>query len=306
MITNIGFLILGGILLYYGANRIVRGGSHFAAQVGLSPLVIGLTIVAFGTSLPEMVVSLTAAIKDSSTIAIGAVIGSNIANVGLVLGLSALLFPITIKFSRIRYDLFIYLVAALVFTYFCSDGIIQRWEGAVMFAGIVLYTGYCIILPHRRIPKDIEGKDSISQCLVYILIGAVLLYFGSNLFVEGAIYLAKALGVSEIVIGMSVVALGTSLPELATSIVAAFHKESGISVGNIIGSNLFNILSVLGFVSFIHPLNVPLEIMFLEIPFMIAFGVILFPIALMKQPIPKFSSGVLLTGYIYFIFLLFS
>lgn len=306
MITSIGSLILGGILLYYGANWIVRGGSRLAAQIGLSPLVIGLTVVAFGTSLPEMVVSLTAAVKDSSTIAIGTVIGSNIANVGLVMGLSALLFPITITFSRIRYDLIIYLFAALLFTYFCSDGHIERWEGAVLFAGIIMYTGYCIILPHRRVPKNKDGKDSISKCVLYLLIGAVLLYFGSNLFVEGAIFLAKILGVSEIVIGMSIVALGTSLPELATSIVAAFHKESGISVGNIIGSNLFNILSVIGLVSFLHPLDSPQEIMFLEIPFMIAFGVILFPIALMKQPIPKFSAGVLLAGYILFIFLLFN
>ncbi|MCH7613047.1 MAG: calcium/sodium antiporter [Candidatus Marinimicrobia bacterium] len=306
MITSIGFLILGSLLLYYGANWIVQGGSRLASQIGLSPLVIGLTVVAFGTSLPEMVVSLAAAAKDSSTIAIGNVIGSNIANVGLVLGLSALLFPITITFSRIRYDLFIYLLAALLFTYFCSDGLIDRWEGAVMFAGIIIYTGYCIIHPHRRVAKNKDGKYSISKCVLYLLIGAVLLYFGSNLFVEGAIFLAKFFGVSEIVIGMSIVALGTSLPELATSIVAAFHKESGISVGNIIGSNLFNILSVIGLVSFLHPLDSPQEIMFLEIPFMIAFGVVLFPIALMKQPIPKFSAGVLLAGYILFIFLLFN
>lgn len=306
MILIFAFLVIGGLLLYYGADWIVRGGSHLAAQIGLSPLVIGLTIVAFGTSLPELVVSLTAALKDSSTIAIGNVIGSNIANVGLVMGLSALIFPITITFSRIRNDLIIYLFAVLVFIYFCSDGLIERWEGVVLFSGIIMYTGYCITHPNRRVAKNTDGKDSISKCVLCLLIGAVLLYFGSNLFVEGAISLAKLLGVSEIVIGMSVVALGTSLPELATSIVAAFRKESGISVGNIIGSNLFNILSVIGLVSFLHPLNSPQEIMFLEIPFMFAFGVILFPVALMKQPIPKLSAGVLLAGYILFIILLFN
>ncbi len=306
MITSLVYLILGGLLLYYGAEWIVKGGSRLASQVGLSPLVIGLTIVAFGTSLPELVVSLTAALKDSSTIAIGNVIGSNIANVGLVLGLSSLIFPITITFSRIRSDLFIYLFTAIVFTYFCYDGLLERWEGVFMFLGIISYTGYCIVHPHRRVEKLTNDNDTIYRNLLFLLVGAVLLYFGSSLFVEGAISIAEILGISEIAIGMSVVALGTSLPELATSIVAAFHKESGISVGNIIGSNLFNILSVIGIVSWIHPLETPQEIMYLEIPFMIAFGIILFPIALMKQPIGKFSSGILLAGYILFILLLFT
>jgi len=135
MINSLVYLILGGLLLYYGAEWIVKGGSRLASQVGLSPLVIGLTIVAFGTSLPELVVSLTAALKDSSTIAIGNVIGSNIANVGLVLGLSSLIFPITITFSRIRSDLFIYLFTAIVFTYFCYDGLLERWGRCIYVFG---------------------------------------------------------------------------------------------------------------------------------------------------------------------------
>ncbi|MFQ6677911.1 MAG: calcium/sodium antiporter [Fidelibacterota bacterium] len=306
MIGSLAFLILGGLLLYFGAEWIVKGGSRLASQIGLSPLVIGLTIVAFGTSLPELVVSLTAAIKDSSTIAVGNVIGSNIANIGLVLGLSSLIFPITITFSRIRSDLIIYIFSALLFTYFCSDGLIDRSEGVLLFLGIISYTWYCIAHPHHRVEKMNRGDDPITKNLLFLLIGAILLFLGSNLFVEGAISIAEILGVSKIAIGMSVVAFGTSLPELATSIVAAFHKESGISVGNIIGSNLFNILSVIGIVSWVHPLKTPQEIMYLEIPFMIAFGAILFPVALMKQPIAKSSSGILLAGYILFVFLLFN
>jgi len=306
MILSIILLITGGLLLYFGADKIVRGGSHMASRLGLSPLVIGLTIVAFGTSLPEMVVSLAAAAKESSSIAIGNVIGSNIANVGLVLGISAIIFPITITYVNIRKDLFIYLISALVFTYFCSDGLINSGEGAVLFIGIIVYTWYAITHPRHRVEKDIDGKDSMSKCFFYLLVGSMFLYVGSKLFVEGAVSLAELLGVSKMVIGMSIVALGTSLPELATSIVAAFHKESGISVGNIIGSNLFNILSVIGMVSLLYPLQAPTEIMQMEIPFMLAFGVILFPIALMKQPINKITSSILIFGYLTFIVLLFN
>ena len=306
MTFSITLLILGGLLLYYGAEWIVRGGSDLAARMGLSPLVIGLTIIAFGTSLPEMVVSLAAAVKDASSIAIGNIVGSNIANVGLVLGLSAFIFPVTIIYENIRKDLMIYMLAAFVFTYFCADGIIQRYEGTILFGGIVGYTWYAITHPRHRVEKITEGKDSVAKCIFYLLFGSVFLYFGSKLFVEGAVSLAELLGVSNIVIGMSVVALGTSLPELATSVVAAFHKEHGISVGNIIGSNLFNILSVIGVVSFLYPLQVPQEIMHFEIPFMLAFGMILFPIALIKQPISKVTSAILLIGYISFIMLLFN
>ncbi len=306
MIISLIFLILGSILLYYGAKWIVSGGSDLSARLGLSPLVIGLTIVAFGTSLPEMVVSLAAAISGSSTIAVGNVVGSNIANVGLVLGISAFIFPIKVHFERIRTDLIIYMIAAVVFTYFCSDGNIVRWEGGLLFAAIIYYTYYSITRPHHRVEKVSAGKDSVHKCLLFIIAGSVLLYFGSKWFVKGAINLAELLGVSEVVIGMSIVALGTSLPELATSAVAAYRNESGISVGNIIGSNLFNILSVIGLVSIIHPLQSPQEILFLEIPFMLAFGLVLIPIGLMKQPVPKLSAAILAAGYAFFIILLFT
>ncbi len=305
MTLSIIYIICGGVLLYFGADWIVKGGSKLAAHFGLSPLVVGLTIVAFGTSLPELVVSLAAALKNSSNIAIGNVIGSNITNVGLVLGLSTMIFPLTIRFSRIRNDLLIYLGAASLFTYFCFDGIIERWEGAILFSGIIFYTGYSLIHPSRRVEKIIDENGSVVRYVFFLLLGGGLLYIGSNLFIEGAITLSKLLGVGEIVIGMSVVALGTSLPELATSIVAAYHKENGISVGNIIGSNLFNLLSVIGIVSLFHPLTAPHEIMFLEIPFLFAFGLILFPISFMKQPISRYMASLMIGGYGVFIILLF-
>ncbi len=305
MILSIAFLLIGGMLLYYGAEWIVRGGSHFAARMGLSPLVIGLTIVAFGTSLPELVVSLAAVLKDASAIAIGNVIGSNIANVGLVLGISAFLFPITINYSKIRKDLIYYIIAAFVFIFFCSDGTIVKWEGVILFAGIIGYTWNAITHPDHQIDKETKGKDPIIKCMMYLLFGSLFLYFGSKLFVEGAVNLAELLGISNVVIGMTVVALGTSLPELATSVVAAFHKQHGISVGNIIGSNLFNILSVVGIVSIIHPITAPREILNLEIPFMMVYGLILFPMAWMTQPVKKWFAAALLLGYLSFVISLF-
>ncbi len=305
MLTNILFLLIGTTLLYYGAEWIVKSSVTIAAKYKLSPLVVGLTIVAFGTSLPELVVSLKAAISGSSTIAIGNVIGSNVANVGLVLGLSSLIFPITIHFERSKRDVFIYLGVSIIFIFFILNGMISRIEGLVLFVGIVLYTVYCIMHPSRRMESTDEVEAATKWTLILFVIGCVLLYCGAELFVDGAVGIAKKLGVSEAVIGMSVVAFGTSLPELATSVIAAFRKESAISVGNIVGSNLFNIMSVLGIVGMIKPLESPTNILTLEIPFMIAFGLVLIPLGLMKQPVSRLSSLILIAGYIAFIFLLF-
>lgn len=305
MLTDILFMILGTALLYYGAEWIVKSSVTIASTYKLSPLVVGLTIVAFGTSLPELVVSLKAAISGSSTIAVGNVIGSNIANVGLVLGISSLIFPITIHFDRSKRDVYIYLVVTAVFIFFILNGMISRVEGLILFTGIVLYTGYCILHPSRRTEEIEVTTTTTIWTIVLFFIGCVLLYYGGEVFVTGAVGIAKKLGVTEAVIGMSVVAFGTSLPELATSVIAAFRKESAISVGNIVGSNLFNILSVLGIVGMIKPLESPTNILYLEIPFMVAFGLILIPLGKMKQPVPRKSSVILITGYILFIVLLF-
>ncbi len=305
MLIDIISLIVGTVLLYYGAEWIVKSSVTIAGKYQLSPLVVGLTIVAFGTSLPELVVSLKAAISGSSTIAIGNVIGSNVANVGLVLGISSLIFPITIHFERSKRDIYIYLVVSLIFIFFILNGSISRIEGLILFIGVVLYTVYCIMHPSRRVESVGDVISTTKWTVPIFIIGCVALYYGADIFVDGAIGIAKRLGVSEAVIGMSVVAFGTSLPELATSAIAAFRKESAISVGNIVGSNLFNILSVLGIVSLIKPLISPINILYLEIPFMIAFGLILIPLGKMKQPVSRISSLILITGYILFIILLF-
>jgi cation:H+ antiporter len=306
MLQSILFLVFGTIMLYYGAEWAVRSGSLIAQRLGISKLVIGLTIVAFGTSLPELIVSIVAAIEGNSTIAIGNVVGSNIANVGLVLGLSALIFPIVIHFREIQRDFYIYLGVCAVFLIFIFDGRLSRFEGGILFISLIFYLLIKIKSPRgEKLDVGDNGQQQLWKHIFLITVGFGLLAEGANLFVSGAVDLARYLGVSEIVIGMSIVAFGTSLPELATSVMASFRKEGAISIGNIIGSNIFNILSVLGLASIIHPLDSPRSILKLEIPFMIGYGLVLIPIALMRQPINRFFSFLLLLGYVVFLFYLF-
>lgn len=295
-------------MLFYGAEFIVKGGSQLARYFGLSPIVIGLTVVAFGTSLPELVVSIVAAIGGSSPIAIGNVVGSNIANVGLVLGISSLIFPIKINLSQIKNDLIIYIFVCLMFSAFCMNGSISRQEGLILFLSVLVYTWYSFYYSSsKNNDEDVNDKNPSNLRMLFILIisGITLLSFGANLFVKGAIDIARYFGISEIVIGMTIVALGTSLPELATSVIASFRKEHAISIGNIVGSNLFNLLSVIGIVSLVSPIESPKEILFFEIPYMIIYGLILFPIGMLKQPIHRLTAAFLLIGYLLFIYQLF-
>ena len=306
MLISIFSLFVGSLLLYFGAEWIIKGGVSISNKFGISKLVIGLTVVAFGTSLPELLVSLIAVFENSPSLAIGNVVGSNIANVGLVLGISALIFPISINYAPIRRDLFIYLCSCALFILFVFDGRISRFEGGFLFIGLLFYLVVCIKNPTDD-QSDGENKleFSIFKSAVYVLAGIFALSFGANFFVDGAIYLARFFGISEEIIGMSVVALGTSLPELATSAMAAFKKQSSISVGNIVGSNIFNILSILGITALFRPIDSPTNILNFEMPYMIAYGFVLILIAKLPQPVHRLSSGLLLSSYFLFIYLLF-
>jgi len=305
MLLSLIFLAAGTMMLYYGAEWIVKGSAGIARRLGLSSLVIGLTVVAFGTSLPELIISIIAAIEGSSSIAVGNVIGSNIANVGLVLGLSALIFPVSVNYAHLKRDMFIYLGACGLFVLFAFDGRLSRFEGTVLFIGLVLYISLCLKSPRGEESEAEDREESTGRLSLFVVAGITLLAFGAHLFVDGAIFLARFIGVSEIVIGMSVVAFGTSLPELATSAMAAFRNESAISVGNIIGSNIFNILSVLGLASIISPLDSPKDIMSFEVPIMVGYGITMIVIAKLQQPVHRFISATLLIGYFIFIYLLF-
>jgi len=305
MELNILFnLFLGMLLLYLGGNFIVSGSTKLAKKLGISKVVIGLTIVAFGTSLPELVVTLAATFSGSDEIAVGNIIGSNIANIGLIIGLSASIFSVSISGKTFLNDLNIMIFVSLVFLFFLYDLFISRVEGIILFSGIMIYLFYKFYSNNVTKTKK-EKSISILKNSIIIIVGILALYFGSNLFVDGSITLARNFGIAESVIGITIVSYGTSLPELSTSLVAAFKKEGDISIGNIIGSNLFNLMGVIGPVSIISPLRVHSENIFYELIVMFLFSFSLYFILLMKNKISKIYSSLILIAYITFIFSLF-
>ncbi|MEC9474515.1 MAG: calcium/sodium antiporter [Candidatus Neomarinimicrobiota bacterium] len=306
MTESIFVLFLGSLMLYFGSEWIVKGGVAIAEKYGISTLVIGLTIVAFGTSLPELLVSLNAAFQGSSSIAVGNAIGSNVANVGLVLSLSALIFPISLNYSLIKRDLYIYILSCIIFILFSLDGRLSKFEGAFFVNSLLFYIIYSIKKPIKT-DSDIEtsDNDNFSEMVLFVIFGIVALSLGADLFVDGSVFIARYFGISEVVIGMSIVAFGTSLPELATSAMAAYKKQSAISIGNIIGSNIFNILCVLGITSIIQPLNSNWNSISVQTFIMIFYGLSIFLAAKLTQPINRIFSGFMLAGYFLFIYLLF-
>ena len=306
MSESILLLFLGSSMLYFGSEWIVKGGVAIAEKYRISTLVIGLTVVAFGTSLPELLVSLNAAFQGSSSIAVGNAIGSNIANVGLVLSLSAFIFPITLKYQLIKRDLIVYMLSCLVFIIFSLDGRLSKFEGAFFVSSLLFYIVFSIKKP---VESDLEiestDSDNFIEMILFVIFGIVALALGADLFVKGAVFIARFFDVSEVVIGMSVVAFGTSLPELATSAMATFKKQSEISLGNIIGSNIFNIFCVLGITAIIEPLNSKWNEISFQVFVMIFYGFLIFVASKLPQPFNRRLSGVMLMGYFVFIYILF-
>ena len=254
--------IIGGFfLLFFGGDWLVNGGVALARRFRISPLVIGMTIVAFGTSAPELLVSLVSAIKGSSGIAIGNVVGSNIANIGLILGLTAMIYPIETDNRKVTANGLIMILVSLLLLAFSLRGGISRVEGLILFACLLLFTVISIWKGRVRHQDEAhaysDGNKVIKPILALLLVAlsCVMLSFGADFLVDGATSMAKALGVSDKVIGLTIVALGTSLPELAASVAAAIKKEMDISIGNIIGSNIFNILCVLGVSASVRPIG---------------------------------------------------
>ena len=306
------YLIAGLVLLVVGAEVLVRGAARLAAQFGIPPLVIGLTVVAFGTSAPETAVSVQAAFNNSGDLAIGNVIGSNIANVLLILGITALIAPLIVSRQLIRLDVPIMIGASFVVFGLAWDGSLSRLDGALLFAGVIAYTAF-LIISSRRAGKASEEDDEFAKefglheapkpyawviNLGLLIAGLVLLVGGSNLLVEGAVTLARALGLSELVIGLTVIAIGTSLPELATSVIAAYKGERDIAVGNIVGSNIFNLLCVLGLASLVSPtaISVSPTALAFDFPVMIAVAVACLPIFFAGYRINRWE-GLLFVAY---------
>lgn len=295
ILQNIIIFSLGAGLLYFGAEYLISSGVEIAKKFGVSSVVIGITVVAFGTSLPELIVSISANMRGETGIVLGNVIGSNIANIGLVLGTSALITPIIFNFKESRKDLYILGGVTLLFTFFLIPGYLFRIEGIIF---ILLLLGFCFYLFKKNNYNDVESNKSLPLKVVVLLILGVLgLWLGSELFLMGAIRIAEIFGVSSAVIGMSLVALGTSLPELATSVVAASKGKPEIAVGNIIGSNLFNILAVLGITLFVREIKFEFAEIALNTGIMVFLTILLILFLKLQNGLNRFVGLFLLSLY---------
>ena len=333
-LLDIGRILLGLVLLVAGGEMLVRGAVGLAARIGMPPLIVGLTVVAFATSAPELAVTLGAVLGGEPGLAVGNVVGSNIANVLMILGAAALILPLVVKIQLVRVDIPFMAAFSVLFLLLASDGGISRVDGLILFVLLVLYISVAIILSRREgqvdelhgpgasiatasagrvgqtvgnqadtmteAVQEVTVKDgSIGRDLVFLLIGVALLIVGANILVRGATGIATAFGVSELIVGLTVVAIGTSLPELATSIVAVRRGQRDLAVGNVVGSNIFNIGAVAGLAGVISPtgLPVPESALALDIPLMIAASVVLLPLAFTGSVIARWEGALLLGLY---------
>ena len=278
MTTQLFLLILGLSLLIAGSNYLLKSAVDLSIKLNLSKVVIGLTVVSFATSAPELLISISSALKGSSDIAISNVLGSNIANLGLVLGTALCFTSIKIPKSNIKYDWTFMMFVSILFYFFLKDFVINRVEGLILFLILIVFLFFIVKIRKDEHMDDVIENEKVSnfKILLLLILSSLLLYFGSELFVKSSIYFANYFGVSERVIGLTLVAIGTSLPELVTTLVAIYKSELDISIGNIIGSNIFNILAVIGITSLITDLNILSEsILSFDIYVMIFFSFIL-------------------------------
>ncbi|RHR58313.1 calcium/sodium antiporter [Parabacteroides sp. AF17-28] len=308
MITSLTLLILSLVALYIGAGWLVQGSSDLALKAKISPLVIGLTIVAFGTSAPELVVSLNAALKGEGEIAIGNILGSNIFNIGIILGISATIYPLQAKKQLLRIDIPVMLIATILLTIFFWNGELGRMEGSFFLAGIILYTIFSLYYSRKHGEEpNLELEEQPRHWAfdtLEIVGGLVVLIFASHLLVENAVSIAREVGLSEAVIGLTIIAAGTSMPELATTIVAASKGKTDIAIGNIVGSNLFNILAIAGSCSLVQPI-VAKNVNYIDLLVMLAISLLLLPLVKSGQKITRTEGLVLVIVYIIYVFWLF-
>ena len=311
MTFSVFLLIVGLALLVGGGEWLVRGASSIALRLRLSPLVVGLTIVAFGTSAPELFISVRAALEGSPDLAMGNVIGSNICNLALVLGITAAITAVPVRQDSMRIDWPVTMGASLLLYLVVLDNLIN-WPEGLLFVGILITYTYLIIRKSRRETKSAEElaqeldvpppTASLGKDLLLIGVGTAGLAFGSNWFVEGAQDLAITFGVSERVVGITVLALGTSLPELVTAVIAAVKKETDIALGNLMGSNIFNILSILGITSVIASIRVNDVIIHSDMIWMLLITFLILPMMLYRRTIARLEGAILLAIYVYYIY----
>lgn len=306
-------LALGLVILLFGGKILVDGATSIAIKLGMSTGLIGLTVVALGTSMPELIVSINAALKGNSDIAIGNVLGSNLSNIGLVLGVTGLFYPILIRQSHVRFDFLLTVLAAILFYGFSFNGSITFWEGIILFSLFLGFNAYLFRKLGSGIGDTLEDAETeVEQAKNFtwivatgLFFGGILgLYIGSELLVVNAVKISRELGVSERIIGVTIVAIGTSLPELVTSIVAALSKRTDLALGNILGSNILNILAVIGITAIIKPISVSQEFIDSDYLWMIGITLLLYPLMKTKMRISMVEGAILLTYYITYLFFL--
>ena len=296
-------------MLVIGGDFLVRGASEIALKLSISPLVIGLTIVAFGTSAPELIISTTSTLKGSSDLALGNVVGSNICNLALILGVAALIYPISVHKNSLRFDWPVTMGSSLLLYIIVRAGIINHYEGLFFVVFLISYLGF--ITYHSKKDKTITEqvgeavadnvkKDTYFKNIAFIVLGGCGLFFGGELFVKSAQEFARFLGVSERVIGLTVVAIGTSLPELVASTIAAFKKQTDIAIGNLMGSNIFNILGILGITSIIKDVNVNDVILHTDMLWMLGVTLVVLPMMVSGRKLARTEGMILVLIYIFY------
>lgn len=318
---SVGAIILGAALLYFGAEALVRGATRLARMLGVPAVVVGLTVVSYGTSLPEFSVTVVSAMRNATDIALGNVIGSNIANLGLILGVAALVRPLGIERGLVRREMPLLLAVTVLMFVMVLDGEIGHLDGALLAIGGLGYTVFCVATSKRRAEGGAKSDSAASGAkdgqpakrvnrlhqVLFILLGMVLLGLGAHSFVTGAASLARLFGISERVIGLSLVALGTSLPELAASTVASVKGEDDISLGNVVGSNIFNIVFVLGVAATVHPIAAPVTTAnVIDMVIVLALTVALVLMSLGRRGVGRVKGALLLSAYLGYVVYLFA
>lgn len=306
MVATILFFVAGLILLIGGAELLVRGASELAGRLGMTPLVIGLTVVAFGTSAPELAISLQSGIAGEDALLLGNVIGSNIFNILFILGISAILIPLVVSKNLIKLDVPLMIGASIMLYFFAWDGVISRIEGGILFVSLLSYIGYLVYDARRQYHTKSKEKNAQVEAssrywvwdILFVLFGFILLVVGARWLVNGAVTFAEYLGVSSLVVGLTIVAAGTSLPEIATSVLASIKGERDLAVGNIVGSNLFNIMCIVGLTAIVLPDGITVQpgVVGFDIPVMIAASIVCLPIFITGKLISRLE-GIFFLGY---------
>ena len=305
MVLNALLLCLGMGLLYYGSEWMVKGSASLALSFSIRPAIVGLTVVAFATSAPELLVSLIAAFKGSSGISLGNILGSNVANMGLVLGSSAVICALDMDKKMVRREIPFMIGMCGIFWVVCLDGHLGRMDGLILLTALTVFLVNGILTARKRAPlrRSVpgRGKGKAPWFVFLILVGMGGLILGADLMVRSAIFFARQLGLSEVFIGISIVAVGTSLPEMATSVVAGAKGEHDISVGNVVGSNVFNIGLVIGAVGLLSPISVNMELLRFEFPAMFILSVMIYILSRTRFRINRIEGMCFMLCYILFV-----